>query len=485
MSATSADALAVPVNPAAATSAPAVGSSGSDASVQASDAADAQKKGWRAWIGRGIWGFVDMGLFAGGNFLTHVFLARWLPEAVYGAFTTAFAIYLFFAVIHTSVVIEPMMVYGSRRYRRRLPAYLGNLIRLHAWLCVGYAVVLGMIAVGELLMGESELGGAVSMFAVAQFALLLPWILRDACYIISDPKPAGLAGMIYLAVVLIGLYSLQTMGWLSLPTAVGLLGTAALLASAWLVYRLQLVGHILAHGQRLRWARHRHWRFGRWSLLTNFIRYVPEHMPLVVVPMVLGYASGGALKALVNLVTPFILVTWALSNLLLPVLVQRTGNRDFERFAVRITLLVMLGPLLCWPVLGWFGQPIVEFLYDGKFGEHAWALWLLGLLPVVISVNCILCSVYRALDRPNLILPSAIIAAATVFAIGLPLLWLFGLWGMVAGMLFGQVLQSVMLLITYVKRLRGRAIGTLIKSKSNAEPSLTEAVGSSIPGVAP
>lgn len=440
------------------------------AQLEVSDISPAQpgssRNGVRAWVGKGAWGLLDMGLFAGGNFLTHVFLARWLPESVYGTFTTAFAIYLLFAVVHTSVMIEPMMVYGSQRYHRRLGSYLGDLVRMHARLCGAYALVLGVIAGVEILGGRTQLAGALGMFAVAQFALLLPWVLRDACYIKSDPRPAGLAGVVYLASVLTGLCVLRWLEVLSLPAAVGVLGCSAMLASAWLIWQLRIGGAILTRDARWKLARVRHWRFGRWSLLTNFIRYVPEHLPMILVPMVMGYAMGGALKALVNLITPFILVTWAMSNLLLPVLVRRTGSAEFEVFARRVSLLVVAGPLLCWPVLGVFGGSIVAFLYDGKFVDQAWVLWLLGGMPVIISLNCILFSVFRALDRPDLLLPSTLLAAAAVVVVGVPLLWMVGLWGMVVGMLIAQAIQGASLLLVYVRRLRAQAVGLPAKPRA-------------------
>ncbi len=437
------------------------------------------------WVGKGFWGMLDMGLFAGGNFLTHVFLARWLSEPAYGTFTTAFAIYLLLAVVHTSVMIEPMMVYGSKRYRRRLPHYLGDLVRMHGKLCAVYAAVMLAVAGVEVMLGEARLAWALSAFAFAQFTLLLPWVLRDACYVKSDPKPAGLAGIIYVASVLVGLFTLRALGALSLASAILVLGGAALLANVWLIHVLGLWKTVFTLTPRWRAARIRHWRFGRWSLLSNFIRYVPEHLPMILVPVVVGYAvgkdagfaTGGALKALITLVTPFVLVTWALSNLMLPLLVRRAGTPAFEAMALRVALLVAAGPLLAWPVLGLFGEPIVGLLFDGKFVDQAWVLWILGALPVLISVNCILFAMFRALDRPALLLPCTIAAAITMVVVGLPMLWWFGLWGMVVGMLTAQLVQSVALGWMYMAKLHREAVGgARPHAKSNSA-----AFGSNVP----
>ncbi|MEM1444745.1 MAG: hypothetical protein AAGF84_01710 [Planctomycetota bacterium] len=424
------------------------------------DSTDAKPVGKRRWAARGLWGMMDMALFAGGNFLTHIVLARWLTEESYGKFTTAFTVYLLLAVVNTSVVIEPMMVYGSRRYRRRLPAYLGEMVRMHLRFACGYGVLLLAGAGLAAFFGDTGLAQVLAVFAVAQLPLLMPWILRDACYINTDPRPAGIAGMIYVGSVIAGLVALDALHILSAAAAVAVLGIAATIASAWLMTALRLWRPALRATRSWQTARQRHVRFGRWALLTNFIRFVPEHLPLILVPIVLGYAMGGALKAMINLITPFVLVTWALSNLSLPLLVRRVGRHDFETAAWRVALLAMAGPLLCWPLLGVFGEPIVGWLYDGKFVDEAWMMWLMGLLPVLISGNCILFAMFRALDRPALLLPGTTTAAVVLVLLGMPLMWATGLWGMVVGMLGAQVVLMAMLVRSYASRLRAMAIGS-------------------------
>ena len=45
----------------------------------------------RRWLARGFWALMDQGLFAGANFVIHIFLARYLDATSYGTFALAFA----------------------------------------------------------------------------------------------------------------------------------------------------------------------------------------------------------------------------------------------------------------------------------------------------------------------------------------------------------------------------------------------------------
>ncbi len=71
---------------------------------------------------------MDQGLFSISNLVLNVLLARWLLPEDYGIFATAFAIFLLVATLHTGLFEEPMLVFGSGKYRNRISEYLGTLL---------------------------------------------------------------------------------------------------------------------------------------------------------------------------------------------------------------------------------------------------------------------------------------------------------------------------------------------------------------------
>src|SRR5437667_12256097 len=76
---------------------------------------------------KGGFAFLDQGLFAASNFFVNVLMARWLPPSQYGVFSVAFSLFLVLGTFHTAFLIEPMMVFGSSKYRVSFPDYPGFL----------------------------------------------------------------------------------------------------------------------------------------------------------------------------------------------------------------------------------------------------------------------------------------------------------------------------------------------------------------------
>src|SRR5436305_9896544 len=106
---------------------------------------------WLAWAHRGGLSILHQGLFAGANFVLNILLARWLAPAEYGAFSLAYSVFLLFAVVHTALFIEPLMVFGSGKYQRMFSNYVSVLLRAH-WTVMATGTVL--LFVTACVLGE-------------------------------------------------------------------------------------------------------------------------------------------------------------------------------------------------------------------------------------------------------------------------------------------------------------------------------------------
>src|SRR5215208_5610067 len=93
------------------------------------------KSGWskstKRWLRKGTWAVLDQGLFATSNFILNVLLARWLSPDAYGAFGLTFAIFLLLGSVHSAMLTEPLLVFGSGKYKNRLSEYMGALVYAH------------------------------------------------------------------------------------------------------------------------------------------------------------------------------------------------------------------------------------------------------------------------------------------------------------------------------------------------------------------
>src|SRR5687767_2668807 len=91
--------------------------------------------GEKRWNLRGVtsafWAIGEQGTFSLSNWLLQALLVRWLADgAEYGAFSAAFAWFLLAGAVHNAVVVDPMLIYGGKRYAERLGRYFGALVGL-------------------------------------------------------------------------------------------------------------------------------------------------------------------------------------------------------------------------------------------------------------------------------------------------------------------------------------------------------------------
>ncbi|MEM9914059.1 MAG: glycosyltransferase [Planctomycetota bacterium] len=425
-----------------------------DARIDAKNAAGGggQK---RNWASRGVWAVMDQGLFAGANFLVTVGLASWLDERDFGAFTTAYASFLIIGVFTTAMLTEPMMIFGAKKYRDNLPAYFGRLLGGHLAITTLGGLILGGIGLYAWTHSEPLLGLALCLLSVTQFSQLLPWMTRNACYIESNPRPAAIAGMIYLALVVGSLLTLNGIDKLDITSAILTMFGASLVVNVYLLIHLRVSLRATLRLSGYRPVAVDHWRYGKWATLTGLTRYVPEQLPYVAVPLVLGLAAGtlpdlekgGALKALMNFSVPLILIGWAASTLATPMLVRAKHTPRFFKLS-GVMLLATAGlPLLAWPVLGVFGEPLIALLYSGKYVDYAWLTWLIGLIPVVAGIDAVLHTQLKAAERPDRLFLASIASAVVLIVVGLPLVLWLDLAGAILAVLISYVSQAITLML--------------------------------------
>ncbi|MGB1124053.1 MAG: lipopolysaccharide biosynthesis protein [Phycisphaeraceae bacterium] len=431
----------------------------------------------QAWVSawRGGWALADHILFAGANFLVQLGLAReWLSEYDFGVFSVAYVSFLILGVFQTALLSEPVALFGAKRYRDNLPNYLSKTIGIHLVISLVGGLLLAGVGVSQLLFGEYTLGVALCALAIAQAFQLLPWTLRIACYLNSDPMHAGVSGLIYLVLVVGLLLGFDELGIMSIPAAVAAMAISSLVVCVYLMYFLRISPRAIFQRAGYAEVLRDHWRYGKWAMPTGVMRWVPEHFPVLAAPLVIGwmassdpdFESGGALKAMLHLSVPFVLFIAALSTLLVPMLVRRRGTPAFGKLSWQMLGVTFAITLISWPIVGFNHEWIIQKIYNGHFIEHAGLLWIVGLIPVLISIDCLLCAQLHAVERPDRSFYGSIAASAVLIIVGLPMLAIWGLTGILIAMLISYAAQAVVLWLTG---------GGIIRAACRPENSLASA----------
>jgi O-antigen/teichoic acid export membrane protein len=387
------------------------------------------------WLRKGFWAVADQGLFATSNFVLNILLARWLSPQDYGAFAAMFAVFLLLGALHTGLLTEPMLVFGSGRYKNRRSEYLGTLLGGH----LGFAVLSGLLlllaSLGLALAGSSALSKVLLALTLAGPFILLLWMIRRACYIRLEPHLAASGGALYMVLMLAGAYALYLLEWLTAASALGVMGFSSLVVSLWLAVRLRIKRPPHFRRDKLPYAALvDHWRYGRWSVATQALTWAPGNIYFLLLPLWGGLEASASLKALSNFVMPASMAIAALSTLLLPSLTQARGEARFGTLVRYNTVLFVLGSLVYWLFLSLFDDSLVAWLYGGQYREDAQLLWILGLIPLAISVSSVLGAALRAFERPDQVFWAYAFSTILGLTLGVTLMIAWGVVGAAVGL---------------------------------------------------
>jgi O-antigen/teichoic acid export membrane protein len=415
------------------------------------------------WVHKGGLAIVDQGLISGSNFMVSILLARWLLPDQYGAYAVAFGIYMLLALVYQSLMLEPMGVFGSSTYRSNLRGYLRTLGWIHVAISVTSCVALIIAwAVAHRLGAGGAVTGALGGIAFALPGLMLFSLARRSFYVELSPAPAAAGALIYLTVVLAGLYVVYKHALLSPFSAFLLLGAGALVTGIVLMFRLRsgLSGSGPAPALRETW--NRHWRYGGWAFASCIAAWLPSYIYYPLLSSFKGMAQSGQLKALMNLTMPFEQTKGALFMLFLPYaarVVEQQGKTGTRTLGGRLTLVSVIGAIIYWSIIIPLHKPVFQILYSGRYMEVAYLLPLLALGQIFWSAAYGPSIALRAMESPASVFVAFASATVASLLVGVPATWFYGLQGAIWGSNIADILSlvAVVLVLRHKLATRGSA----------------------------
>lgn len=389
---------------------------------------------------RSVLAVSEQGLFALGSFALHIFLARWLSPAEYGAFAIIYAVYALLALAHSASVIEPMLAYAPGRYRKREAEYVGCLLKGHGAVMVAVALTFLLSAWWFRVAHNDVLASCTLGAAVGIPGLLTVGLARRAHYIRLEPGYPVLAGMLYLTLLVAGLAALSYQGWLGLTTAWLVITACSLLAAGVLVRALHLPTALRTRRPGVfKLVIRDHFEFGKWAVPGAVAAYFVGGLYYYALPVTQGLEAVGMFRAAINLATPAFHAVAAVAFLASASLAASLGEgADPRPLMRRVALQALAGLLVYSAVIVWLGDRIVAAFYGASSYEFSQALFvILALLPIGYLGPALCCAGLRALERPRRIFHAAVIALVVAGSIGVILTWQYGLIGALLGTLLG------------------------------------------------
>jgi O-antigen/teichoic acid export membrane protein len=404
-----------------------------------------------SWAGKGFWAVVDQAFFAGTNFLVNILLARWLEPAAYGAFATAYAVFLLLGTLHTALWTEPMLVYGSSRYREAFGAYQAVLLRYHWRLALVVFAVFGILGLGLGVVGQRELALSFLGLSLAAPVVLYMWLVRRGAYVLLDPRLAALGGGVYLLLYLALATFLMKVGSLNNLTALLAMALGALMAAKAIRLRLA-VGLQGGVDPSAIWQTH--WSYGRWVVLAGIFFWVPGSVPLFALSLKHDLEATAQFKVLQDLLMPAFHVLAALNQLLVPLMARASSKGERMRNLWVFLAIFLLLSTAYWALLATQGLRIIIWLYGEKYAHLAPWLPLMGFLPVIGAVVFVMGGFFRALGLPKVVTFAYGVGALFSFFIGSVMVWVGGIEGGVFSSLLVQLLMAMVFALYYKREVQ-------------------------------
>jgi len=387
------------------------------------------------WVNKGGFALLDQGLASGANFILSILLARWLTPEFYGTYAVAFGIYVLLTMIHGSLVLEPMTVFGGASYRYCLRSYCRSLLWTHLAIAfVVFLVVGSSAAVTHSLGWGGGLPGALLGVGLASPSLLLLLFARRAFYLEMSPAQAATGSALYCALMLGGLFVAYRYTVLSPFKVFLLLGAAALLADALLLFRLKSTLQPGGPAPAFSEISRRHWRYGRWALASCLATWTPTYIFYPLLSTFSGMAQSGELRSLMNFFSPLDQTLSALSLLFLPYAARvnmEQGRQGLIVLTRNIVILSVVGTALYWGLIIKFHAPVFRLLYSGKYSHVAYLLPVLALGSIFWGASYGPAIALRAMESPSSVFTAYFATALISVVVGVPATRYYGLKGAV------------------------------------------------------
>jgi O-antigen/teichoic acid export membrane protein len=240
--------------------------------------------------------------------------------------------------------------------------------------------------------------------------------------------------------------------WAFLITGLASLGASAVL---FIYMKLRLPLTVGAPSLRETWRRH--WSYGRWTLASSAVSWVPFNIFYPLLSSFSGMAQAGELKALMNFNAPVLQTSSALSPLLLPYTVRvhkREGWAGTRALTWRITLLSVSGTLAFWLPLVLFKGAAFRLLYSGRYTEVASLLPVVALASLSWSAFFGIGSALLAMEYPASVFVATLVSGSVSMAIGIPAAKFLGVRGAVWAIALSETLAVVMAWVLLRRKVR-------------------------------
>lgn len=373
---------------------------------------------------RSLWAVADQAIFALSNFALVFYLSRGMAPEAFGALSFGLSVFFLATAVHTSALVEPMLVFGGNRYSSHLRSYLTRLF-LVGNTALSTLVLAAFLAASVILhrLGQPEIGDALIGIGLAAPPSLLCTLVRRSLYLRGLIHVSVVGGALYLATLLAALLALSLTGNLTLTTAALPMGLAGAVSAAFILWYAPLppeqagektTGEAARTGPRD--IGRQHAIYARWAVVSESIHWLASNLPILALPLWHGLGAAATFKVVNLLYMPLYQAISASMSSIIPSLSARRGTSSFAGSARRAKAVFSALALLYALLFSLAEEPLMRAAYGERYDLSL--TWLLALSGVALfySLAHAQFAALRAMERPDTVLAAYVGLCAVLVA---------------------------------------------------------------------
>lgn len=393
------------------------------------------------------WPLANQTFVSACNFLAGVILVRSLGLSQFGIFTFLYAAILLANVVQNSMLVAPMMTIGPKiGVAEERAIYYNQVFTYQLVYNVVSSFTLFLVTVVFAAASQNTIHVSTAVaFSAAAAAFALQDFLRRMLFAVVAPAWAFATDSISYGGQVVALAALGALGWLTVTSSFWVVAVTSALAAVLATIRVRPV--LLPNRETLRVLR-RQMQSGGWMLGSNMLQWLSSQGVLLLAGSVLGAATLGAIRAVINILGPVNILFLASQNFMpryASVIYVLNGRSGLLRGLVRAALVFGGITLLAGLAASWFAQPLLAAVYSREVATY-WRLvpWQAAYL-VVGGAILPLTYYFRTTEWTRPLAIGAAYAAATSTLLAYILLPRLGPTGYFAAVGMGQLALGLVL----------------------------------------
>jgi O-antigen/teichoic acid export membrane protein len=407
----------------------------------------------RISAGRETLALADQALVSGANFLTFALLARALGVSAFGVFALSWSVVLLFSSLQMALIVAPMMSIGPKQDTAVSSVYYGAVtaqelcFALLSFLCVYagtqvFAFCFPFSRTHELAL---PLAGATAAYLAQDYG-------RRYFFTISRNGLALATDALSYLTQLPLLWWMVTRNQLTSTRAIWIIALTSLLGVLASVFWL---AELHFDCKMMRTVAVRHWKVSRWLAPSAVLQWSSLNAFMISAPVYYGPAAAGALRACQNIVGISHVWFLGLDNVV-PVEAARRLQEDSLDASLRYLwqTVVRWGLLTAafMVVIGAAPSFWLHIVYGARYEQFGYVLRLYGVLYLMIFLGGPVRAGLQAFEYTAPLLWSYLVMTFFAAIVAAPLAKLFGLAGVMYGLIATQIMFQALLAGALVHR---------------------------------